>query len=121
MSSSRRVKKVSGKKQQLTVVYVPQKEDFEYIFENNHKLDYQMGKCENKSSLIEILEFYVKIRREKLQIYQGNYYKLTKLCLKYDLIEWTAFFLREIYYKKIEISKEILDEFIKKNFMHKLQ
>lgn len=71
--------------------------------------------------MIDILEMYVRLRKEKVQIYQGNYYKLTKLCLHFDLIEWTAFLLREIYYKKIEISKEILDEFIKKNFMHKLQ
>ena len=39
---------------------------------------------------------------------------------RFDLIEWSAYFLREIYLKKIEVKKEILDEFIKKNFANKL-
>lgn len=62
----------------------------------------------------------INILRQLLQTHSVMSKVLIINSIRFDLIEWSAYFLREIYLKKIEVKKEILDEFIRKNFANRL-
>ena len=65
--------------------------------------------------ILKVTELFQELKKNMLSVEDKNYLLILKLFLNIENLEWAAYILKDLFNLQINISRDLLDVFLKLN------